>query len=370
MQTVKMLTQSIYRFLPTKTRVKMYRYRVREMLKQGLPEGIHRGIIDQVCFDHLRASVKSIFHVQVSGWKSYGAYRLLIETDTGMSWSLILKNEVYDSEHIPGLNGLPIIPGPPEYFVYKCAHDELSKYLPAVYVCHEIIPGKHYQYLLEDLIWTYRKLWLSTEDLLRASSELPALHRALNRWSAIAGYKGLLRFDDDFTVGLLDYARVHLTRYAQETGDETVTEVCGRWSEISEIYQSQEFREVPREFTIHGDYNRLNIYFHRKDKDRMKVVDWEWAGLGLPHTDLASLLKKVMSAEIEERALRLFTKDESGLSFEEHVRLYRWCQLGRGLLDGAYLAEQGSVSSRQLSWLPSFINGAMLQVLRACTELA
>jgi thiamine kinase-like enzyme len=94
----------------------------------------------------------------------------------------------------------------------------------------------------------------------------------------------------------------------------------------------------------------------------VKVVDWEWAGIGVPHADLASLLKCV-SPDDERMALETFSRGSGQLSAEEHLRLFRWCQLERRLLDAGFIARQQTMSTRQLPRLDDFVRGAAGDVL-------
>ena len=90
---------------------------------------------------------------------------------------------------------------------------------------------------------------------------------------------------------------------------------------------------------IHGDYNPSNVLYHVQRPEQIKLLDWEWAGVGVPHADLVSLMKGARP-DVEERALRIFADHDRGLGLAEHRRLYDWCKLERGLLDGAFMAAQ------------------------------
>jgi thiamine kinase-like enzyme len=105
------------------------------------------------------------------------------------------------------------------------------------------------------------------------------------------------------------------------------------------------------------------VLVHAQDRTRVKVVDWEWAGIGVPHADLASLLKRV-SPDDERGALEIFSRGYSQLGAEDHLRLFRWCQLERRLLDAGFIARQQMASTRQLPRLDDFVRGAAGDVLR------
>lgn len=358
-----------YSLIPSKLVQAVQRHRVRHSIVEGTPEGITRETLSSLCRERLGEPVRLVSYVHLSGWKSLGTFRLFIETAKGQRWNLIYKNAMYDRSHMPALEGLPVLPGPPEYKVYRHPGCALAAYLPEVYFCSEVIPGRHYQYLLEDVTQQYRRVQYDRSDILMIVSQLPALHQAIGEWSATAGRDHLLRFDRHFSMGLLAYAIESLERYAKETADREVSDVCRFWPEISELYQRREYQELSIPRPIHGDFNTANIFVHVRDSKRIKVMDWEWAGLGVVHADLASLLKSVEPA-IQQQALRAFSRLEPYLSASDHQRLYRWCQLERGLLDAAFLAKQQMEPSTQVGWIPGYIQASMRRVLNVYQELA
>jgi len=355
------------KLLPSSLYYILYQHRLRHRIVKGTPQGIDFEVLNQWCLDHLREPLRHVSHVHLSGWKTSGAFRLLLRTKRGRFWSLVYKNAIYTQDHIPAATGLPAMPGPPEYLVYKHGQAKLTKYLPRVYLCVEIIPGLHYRYLLEDLRPEYRPICDST-DMLRAATELHAIHVAMNEWLLVAGQDGLLRFDREFSAGLLNYARENLERYIQETADKSVSGVLELWPQVSEVHQRKEFYEFQTIRPIHGDYNRSNIHFHTKKTGVIRIVDWEWAGMGIAHRDLVSLLKG-SNPEIEQQAFKRFCEQDNSFSFNEHKRLYRWCQLERGLLDGAFLAKQQIESPSKIDWVPGYIEASMQQILYAYQEL-
>lgn len=358
----------IRRWLPSKVNHLVYRYRVRHQTVAGPPQGVELETLNALCLDHFGEALRRVSHVHISGWKSFGAFRLLMETEKGRRWSLVYKNAMYDPAYIPALKGLPVLPGPPEYVVYNHGQGPLARYLPRVYRCLEVVPGRHYQYLLQDTLGEYRRVQYDSTDILRAAAELPHLHRAMSEWSLLIDQDHLLRFGRQFSADLLGYARQSLERYVRETANGLVSEVCQLWPQISELHQRNEFYEFQTAHPIHGDYNTANIHLHARDVSRIKVVDWEWAGLGVAHADLVSLLKRV-DAETERRALTNFCWQYYQLSLDDHTRLYRWCRLERGLLDAAFLAKQQMESPRKIDWIPGYIETATRQVLQAYQAL-
>ncbi len=335
---------------------------------QGLPEGISYEVLDDLCREQWGDRLQDVSHVHLSGWKLAGPFRLFLRTQQGHRWTLIYKNAVYDDHHFPGLIGFPLKLGHPEYLVYSNASGALVQYLPAIYRCIEIVPGSQYQYLLEDIGKSHRQA-SSPEDILYAAAQLRILHGALQEWSTSADQERLLRFDMDFLASFREYVTHHLRPYARATRDESVSEVCERWPQISRYCLLRDFQELEPTRPIHGDFCPSNILIQRKPPNQIKLIDWEWAGIGVAHLDLATLLKRA-TPELEEQALRIFADQYNHLSLEDHRRLYLWCKMRHGLLDAAYGAAQqmGSPHSLGLDLRTGIAAGAQL-ALRAFEAL-
>jgi hypothetical protein len=212
-----------------------------------------------------------------------------LDTDAGTSWRLIFKDECYRPELIAALEGLPVSPGPPEAILYRNRNTALSAFLPQLFWFREVEPGRHFQYLLEDLAPTHALLRPDTGDHIKATRGLLHIHKALREAFAAEYPYGLIRYDRRYSERLLDYALGNLAEYGARTADGAVAALSGRWREIASVHQRDEFYDDDLRVPIHGDYNSSNIHAHREDANQLKVVDWEWAGVGLPHADLAAL---------------------------------------------------------------------------------
>jgi hypothetical protein len=103
--------------------------------------------------------------------------------------------------------------------------------------------------------------------------------------------EGMIRYDRRYSERLLQYALSNLADYAARTADPAVAALSGRYHEIAAVHQRGEFYDDDLRAPIHGDYNSSNIHAHRGNAAQLKVVDWEWAGIGVPHADLAALIK-------------------------------------------------------------------------------
>jgi hypothetical protein len=346
------------------------RRRRRKVPVEGVPEGIAFETLDELCLQQLGQPLAHVSHLHLSGWKAAGSYRLLLRTRGGRHWSLIYKDAIYNLDHIPALAKLPITPGPPEFLIYGNARGALAKYLPAVYLCSEITPGEHYQYLLEDLGQEYQRN-TSPEVILSTVAELRAVHRALSEWSPTVDEDCLLRYGYEFSVAVQEYARTTLERYAQRTASATVSELCELWPQVSAVYLRKEFHGFTTARPIHGDLNPANVRIHRKYPDRIKLIDWEWAGLGMAHADLVSLVGG-RAPEVRQQALAVFSRQDNRLSLDEHRRLYQWCRLERALLNAAFCAAQlmGLPASTTRLDLSRVVERATGHVLRVYQELA
>jgi aminoglycoside/choline kinase family phosphotransferase len=349
------------RILPRWLYFALNRYAHRATIKDGLPDGISFNFLREICHSRFGEKLRKVSYELLSGWKASGAYRLYLSIGKFRYLTLIYKNAVYSGRITPALTGLPVAPGPPEYYIYKYSHPGLCKYLPQVYHCEEIAPGEQYVYLLEDLKTDYY-MAQGVDDLYLAARLLSSFHAELNRETAEMISQNALKFDQSFSTNLLNYVKTNLENYQKNFADNNVNNALSAWSEISARYNDRDsFRSHPK-CLIHGDYNRTNLHISFSDSNSIKLVDWEWAGIGFPHADLASLLKG-QKPEVEEKALRFYADFNKSFSFNDHKHLYCWCQLERNLLDAGFLARQHLYSQNEVDWIPNYIRGAIFRLL-------
>jgi len=329
----------------------------------GVPEDLEFEILDDICLRELGDRLSRVSFTQLSGLRQSGVFRLHLQTSTGRPWSLIFKNAIFNLEGIPALQGLPLAPGPPEFHVYSNPGEALPRFLPDVYYLAEIEPGKHFQYLLEDLTTEYRRA-PTPQDTLRAAAALPALQDAMKGWQEGGSAEQWIEYDKDLCLKLLAFSRKHLERYLQVCGDPVVESSICLLSGIAEVFLAEdpfaEFELGP----VHGDFNKANILIHRIDPGRVKVLDWEWAGRGIPHADAASLLKRALP-EIENLSLAEYVRADGQHPVLLHLRTYEWCQLSRGLLDAAFLAVHVMDAPEKTDWHEEYVKTALHRVCRA-----
>lgn len=336
---------------------------------EGLPPAVTFEALDGLCREHLGQRLRHCTYVHLSSWKPHGTYRLQLITDAGQKWPLIFKNERYSAADIPALRNLPIRPGPPEFAIYRVQAPQFRRFIPAMYLSTEVEPGFHFQYIMEDLGNTFQRITIEKRDLIAAVRTLLEIQATLKENLADSHDPGLIVYDRRYSESLHAYVRHNLEAYLASRQAPAVEELCRTWQHIVDVHQRDEFHQHRLATPIHGDYNRSNLHVHRRDRSSVKVVDWEWAGIGLPHADLASLLTGVPAAN-ERAALDVFLRAHQALDAESHLRLFRWCRLERRLLDAGYIARQQLASTRQLPWLDKFIAAAAADALRTTRLLA
>lgn len=314
---------------------------------EGIPEGLDNDTMHQFAAGRLGGPIKKVRHLHLSGWKHSGAFRLVLTGSFGRTISCIYKNAVYLEGHIAALDGLPISPGPPEYFVYKHAGPTLRRYLPEIYASREIKPGEHYQYLMEDLSLRYSGFQKQEPRLLLVCERLPQIHDDLDRSLGADARQRLLQYDETFSARLLDYAGENLRRLHARSQTKKLDQVLASWNHVADVYLtvvSEIYPQAPMT-PIHGDSNITNVLFHRTQPREFRLIDWEWAGIGIAHCDLVSLLKRA-SPETEQQGLRLYSENSGARTLVQDRYIYEWCKLQRGLLDAAFLAKQVLDSDR------------------------
>jgi hypothetical protein len=340
----------------------------RRNVMDGLPAGLEYPVLQKVAMDQFGVNPVEVTYTRITNWRLSGAYRIFITDHTGNQRTLIYKNAIYSPERTPGLRGFPSIPGRPEYLIYRLARDPLKRYLPCVYYDLEVIPGKHYQYLLEDLVDEYRPP-ISQTDKLKIASLIPELHRAMAEWLHIPEPVKLLAYDLDYAKRLQNYVRAHFEKYLESNADRRIQHILRHWSEMCALLEDEDYFTIQSPGPIHGDFRPLNILIHRRDPERLRLVDWEWAGVGLAHNDLASLLWRV-SQETERKALEQYAQHVPNLTLEDHKRLYWRCRIERGLQEAAIIAAQMTGEPHTLvGKVDRELSAAASQVLNAFERL-
>lgn len=340
--TAENLNRLLRRLTPQRVRLRR-EWREREKLrKDGPPPGLEVETLDQVCRDRFGGQLKRVFHVPISGWKISSAFRVWVYLTRGKPRTLVFKDADYDPELFPAGRLLPARIGIPEYAFYRQARGEILHYVPELYLLEEVSPGQRYRYLMEDLLHEYRPL--KGRDVAAATSELLKVHQILQRWASDSDLDSWIRYDRSFYEGLLDYVEDALQEFQPQMLGEETAKVRAEWSTISRVCLSEEMIQRQSLGPIHGDTGAANMFVHRKPPFRMKLVDWEWSGFGVPQADLVHVLKR--NPAIEPEAMRILAERDGRLSLREHTELYHWTQLWKGLLDVGLFARQFTAVGR------------------------
>ena len=336
----------------------------------GRPLGLDGELLEGVFEESTGAKVGAVSHIQISGWRkpSSGTFRVFVDADDGGKWSVIFKNAVLGSDETPGISGLPATPGLPEYLIYKQGSEYLRSNLPLPFVVEEIEPKVHYQYLLEDLQRRGYHSAFADADVIRAAGALPDLQKRMETWTSHDD-KSLIRYDVAFSADLRRMTRQSFERYADAVPDRSVADVVDNWEPISRVHAEAIQGEQTFETPIHGDANRANLLVHEDDDLPLKLVDWEWAGIGLPHSDLASLLKGKQDG-VTEKGIRSFAAGYPQLSLAEHRKLHDWARIETRFFDASYMINQylESPDTSRMD-LPRYIHVSALDILKTAKQI-
>ena len=336
------------------------------LITPGLPESLPRETIESLCKEHFGGTPRSFRQQHLSGWKSSGAYRIFAELEAGKEVSLIYKIAIYNTEDIPALSGLPVQPGPAEFTILSHADGPLAQYLPTVYLAEAVEPGRLYRYIMEDLGIHYHRA--VDEERPKAAALFPAFHDAMLCWDVLQD-SGLIHYGRDFSTALQVYALPRFEQYAAAHNDDlAIRELLNNWSAIARIHLDEAFFQVGPHSLIHGDPNYSNVYLHKENTQKMKLVDWEWAGYGTPYADLVSFLKGAPS-HLERLTVDQMAAHLNQPAAEAH-RLFAWCQMERGILDAAFLSVQALNTEHQTRFsLHSAVTSSARLAIRAYQQL-
>ena len=318
----------------------VYPMRHRMSAEEGPPPSLDANLLDHVVESHFGRAPLAVAHAPMAGYKHDSVYRIWVRLGPGRYRTLVFKNARLSTDAYPAIRGFPGRPGVAEWGVLGDASDALTAYLPAVLHKAQLEPNRHYQYLLEDLAWANRPV-LDDPDVVAAVRRLPGVHTALAQWADATGAEPAVDHGPDHADEFLAYVETALHRFVDATGDSATRSFLTRWDEVATYYRSAKSLDpVPLRW-IHGDFNRKNAFLGVADPTSLRLVDWEWTGIGPPHADLASILKR--SAWGQQRAMvREFFAHDDALDHAEHWQIYLWCRLGRGLFDAALHANQNA----------------------------
>ena len=359
----------VVRVVPESVRRRLRRKRRREPVL-GRPPGLDGELLESIFEETTGATVGAVNHIQISGWRkpSSGTFRVFVKATDGTKWSVIFKNAVLTSDETPGLSGLPVNPGRPEYLIYRQGSEHLSPYLPHPFVAREIESEVHYQYLLEDLQSAGYHSAFADVDVIRAATALPDLQKHLETWTSRSD-DSLIRYDSAFSADLRRMTYRSFERYTDAVPDRSAADVLVNWESIARVHSESIQKEHRLEVPIHGDANRANFLVHDDHELPFKLVDWEWAGIGLPHSDLASLLKGKQD-NVVEKGIRAFAAGYPQLSLANHRMLHDWARIETRFFDASYMINQYLESPETSRMdLPRYIHVSAADILRTARQM-
>lgn len=309
-------------------------HRLLPPIRQGLPVGLHLSVIERSVAQLGAAPVDRCAHVALSGWKSETWTSRVFVLDTeGARHSIVAKVTDY-ADHVPAFDGLPFEPGRPEYGVLRSVladpRAELASWMPRPLLA-EPIDDHRYVFVFEDVGQTHSAR-SSPADMLRAIAALSPMQSAL-RAVAVPDHELLDLQPEHHVDTLVEYVRSNLA-LAPEPG---AADLVRRADELVELCATPSWADAAVG-PVHGDPNRSNVLFARRGDD-LVFIDWEWAGRGLPHVDLACLTKVVPQA-LEDEAVVSFADNDLRFTHDQHRELHQRAKLHRSLLDASFLAAQ------------------------------
>jgi hypothetical protein len=358
----------VVRLVPESLRRNLRPKRRREP-EVGRPAGLDAELLEGIFEESTGGKVGAVSHIQISGWRrpSSGTFRVFVDAGDGGDWSVIFKNAVLGADETPGISGLPADPGLPEYLIYEQGSEYLRSSLPLPFSVREIEPQVHYQYLLEDLQSRGYHSAFADTDVIRAAAALPDVQNRMETWTAHDD-DALIRYDAAFSADLRRMTRQSFERYAEAVPDRSVADVVDNWESISRVHAEAIQHDQEPETLIHGDANRANLLVHEDHHLPLKLVDWEWAGIGLPHSDLASLLKGKQDG-VTEKGIRAFAAGYPQLSLAEHRRLHDWARIETRFFDASYMINQylESPDTSRMD-LPRYIHVSARDILKTAAQ--
>ncbi len=309
----------------------------RATITPGIPSGVDAELLDQLILRHTGGRIARVSRQLLSNWKP-GTYRLILESDRRSRWSVIFKDANYGHDVVPAQRDLPVLLGAPEFRVLSTNGGPLAGFLPTVYHAAQVGDQQHFRYYLEDLEPNWYRPTIA-RDLHAVVACLPGFHQALNSSIAVDDAPELIEYDEAYSVAVREYCNARVEHYLARRPSEGVEAIWQAWPEMNAVHaEGAPSRSVGTRI-VHGDFNNANLNLARTNRRKLKAVDWEWAGFGFPHIDLASIAKGA-PPDVQYRLVEAYANLEPQLSLTEHDRMFQWCRLQDAIRDAGYVAAQ------------------------------
>jgi hypothetical protein len=315
---------------------------------------------------------QSVRHSKLSTWKDAGTFRLFLQFRDGKERTLIYKRAVYSLEEIPANEGLPVRQGPPELVIARSTDGPLAQFIPRAYWSSACDVDQSFEYLWEDLSVDHVRFveYQQSSPQADVCEALAAMHRALRKQFSGPGVADLLNFDKLYNERIWEYALCSLRTYFDATGEPMAKAFLDRQQEVRTVFLDPSFHVDRPTQVIHGDCNSSNMWVRRQgDALELKAVDWEWAGYGMPHADIISIVKW-RTDEQKEQFLQRYC---AAAGVENTAREQHWLRranMERAMLDAAFLAKQHQDPVRTQQWFKGFVRRSLEHLLRETTRFA
>jgi len=338
------------------------RYRVNKVIKirKGLPGNIDQRLINKVCKHHFQSEVHSTKFQKLSGWKRTGTYRLFITLRNNQRKQLIYRHCSYNYDDFPALKGYPVTLGPVEFVIGNVNNESINDFLPTtLWSNHD--KDDVYRYITEDLTTRNYKARMALGESI--VFHLLSLNQALNNSNLD---KNLFpKYDMAYSQNLIGYISA-LWDHSWETKYNLSYQ---KLKSISDVYLEIASQER-RTGLIHGDFNESNILFKYKNgRYILKVVDWEWAGIGTIHSDLAAYFRSANHPHLNA-SLNELAKLQPWETYEYHYKWMYWAFLDRAFLDLSYMIAQREKAIKYSTFnIDRFINESAMDLREAHSKI-
>ena len=284
------------------------------------------------------ARIVSVAHLPISGWKDdVGAERLWVATDDGRSRTVVMKRLDYSMAALPAANMMPFDISQTERVIFAESGID-QRFIPnalAIIGPDDLYDDARALVVMEDLAPKWRRPRLH-HDYALVVGRLDEIHRAITRVTRDNLHQErLIRYDRVLAQPLSELFENRVMPELVASNEKELIKWPANWSMVKDLMVSCALPEVPTTF-VHGDFTPAHIFIRWLPRRQLRLIDFEWVGVGFPHADLASLLKRARPS-IEDLTLRLYAVRHREISPTQHRLVYEWCQLCRGLLDATYL---------------------------------
>lgn len=336
------VNKSIFNFLSWAYNFTNFKYKQRrryhiKKIRKGTPCHLEWEFVNKVCKQKFDRDLISIENQKLSGWKKTGTYRLLITLEDWKKTSLIYRHCDYNTKDFPALISYPVKLGPAEYEIAKTSNNKLMGYLPKTYwVDHNYNDTGIYRYIQEDLSL---KGYDSISGLDKHIIQFVVLLK--NKLNELNISKNIPKYDYNYSSNIVDL----LIDLWNPKWNKEYNLSYNHLKNITKTFLEVSMHDIEKQL-IHGDFNNANILVKPiNGKYIFKIVDWEWAGIGIVHSDIAAYFRNANYPNLKNYISKNL-KQIPQATLDYHYKWLNWAFMNRALIDISYMAGQKSVSKR------------------------